>query len=147
MRTVRSSPLLFVKYTSQTSSMQYFNALTSHVAELACLRHTWSETPNTGYLASHKNTIGTRKDKQQKAKNQSQQNHLLRTTSICKYGVNSFKLYGISHYFQLGQFLSVLRDCWVVFLNKRTFCKQTVTTCILWRLIWFCTVCIHICPT
>ena len=59
---------------------------------------------------------------------------------------------GISHYYQIGQSISVLRAVgWYIlfsFNSIRTSCKQTVETLIrrhiLWRLIWVCTVCL--CP-
>ena len=62
---------------------------------------------------------------------------------------------GISHYYQLDQFISALRlNCYFVFFifikkSNRTFCNQTVETLIrrrrTRRLIWVFTVCL--CPT
>ena len=100
--------------------MQFFNALTCFVAELAGFHHTWSETPKTGY---HAKILKAPEMISNKRKKQSQQNHRLRTAIICKYWVNLLKLNGISHSFQFDQIVSVLRDCCVVFLIKRTFCK------------------------
>ena len=72
-----------------------------------------------------------------------------------RFSINPFKPNGISHYYQLDQFISVLRVVMlggILHLNSnsdRTFCKQTVETLIrrrvLRRLIWVCTVCL--CPT
>ena len=57
---------------------------------------------------------------------------------------------GISHYYQLGQSISVQGLYFSFYqLSSRTFCKQTVKTLIrsrvLRRLIWVCTLCL--CPT
>ena len=63
--------------------------------------------------------------------------------------LNPFKPNGISHYYQLDQYISVLRDVGSIFHFysnfNLTFCKQLVETLIrrrvLRRLIWVCTVC------
>ena len=74
---------------------------------------------------------------------------------IMGFLLNPFMPNVFSHHYQFGESISNLRVGWlVVFLLfysnfKRQFCKQTVENLIrrrvLWRLIWFCTVCR--CPT
>ena len=71
-----------------------------------------------------------------------------------KLAVNTYEPNGTSHFYQLDRSISVLRVVgWYFFIFYSNFyikfCKQTVETlircCILWCLIWVCTVCL--CPT
>ena len=65
--------------------------------------------------------------------------------------LNPFKPNGVSHCYQLEQYIFVSIDVGWYFLFysnfNRTFCKQTVETLIrrrvLWRLVLICIVCLH----